>query len=209
MNQDRLNYEGVEFFDERARNGVFDSYSEKDRLRLIALFDDIQLPRNEALKVLDCGCGTGRAMELMAKRLGAGAEVVGVDSSPAMIEKARALRTPPEGVKYEFRVGDCMELPFDDGAFDWVIAIDAFPYFRDLTKALREMARVLKEGGYVAILSQHSSDETNQHHREIGGAVANDLMPDATKFLQLMRDADLWLQIYVDDADGFRSLARK
>jgi ubiquinone/menaquinone biosynthesis C-methylase UbiE len=199
----------IDFFNQRAVEGRFDSYSEQDILKLLALLDDIQFPVGEKLDILDCGCGAGRAMDLLASRLSPGSKIVGADLSPAMIERARAIRKPPNGVTFEFQVADCRSLPFKDETFDWVFAIDTFPHFRDFPAALAELKRVLKDGGYLAILNRECSDEVNRHHKEIGGPVSGDLMPDAIEFLQLLRLSGLWGQIYVDDPDGFRSLARK
>jgi len=201
--------DSIEFFNQRAREGTFDSFTEEARVRLLAILDDIHFPTGKPLKVMDCGCGTGRAMEVLARRLGSGAEIVGADNSPDMIARAREIRRPPDGVKFGFVVADCVKLPFETESFDWILVIDAFPHFKDMPASLQELKRVLKDGGYLGILSHHSGEEANLHHQKIGGPVANDFMPKAMEFMQLFRDSGLWLQIYVDDAEGFRSLARK
>ena len=164
----------IEFFNERAKAGNFDSYTEEQRSRLLMLLDDVQFPIGEPIKALDCGCGTGRAMEVLAERLGKGAEIVGVDSSPAMIERAKELRRVPDGVTFDFHVADCKKLPFEAETFDWVVVIDTFPHFGDFAAAIAGIRRVLKDGGFLAILEHHSVEDTNRHHREIGGPVAND-----------------------------------
>jgi demethylmenaquinone methyltransferase/2-methoxy-6-polyprenyl-1,4-benzoquinol methylase len=126
-----------------------------------------------------------------------------------MIERAKELRHPRDGVTFDFHVADCRKLPFDDETFDWVLVIDTFPHFRDFPVAIAEMKRVIKDGGYLAVMERQPTSEVNLHHKKIGGPVENDIMPDATEYLQLFRDSGLWLQIYIDDPDGFRSLARK
>lgn len=209
MNSNERKIKMIEFFNDRANQGKFDSYTPDERKKLNALLDDVQFPGNEILTVLDCGCGTGRAVEVIAERLKSGSTIYGADLSPVMIERAIKTRNAPEGIQFIFKVADCMALPFTDEFFDWVLVMDSFAHFSDAKSALLEFKRVLKDGGYFAILDMKSSQETNRHHREIGGVVAGDLIPDTRQFLAIIRDADLWLQIYIDDSDGLRVLARK
>jgi ubiquinone/menaquinone biosynthesis C-methylase UbiE len=121
--------DSVECFNSAALGGRFDTYSEEKREKILSLFDDVQIPLNQPLKVLDCGCGTGRLTEIIASRLGPGTEIYGVDSSPAMIERARALRKAPPDVKFDFQVADALALPFDTDKFDWVLVFDSFTIF--------------------------------------------------------------------------------
>ena len=59
----------IEFFNERAKAGNSNSYTKEQRSRLLMLLDDVQFPIGEPIKALDCGCGTGRAMEVLASVL--------------------------------------------------------------------------------------------------------------------------------------------
>jgi SAM-dependent methyltransferase len=95
------------------------------------------------VRYLDAGCGAGRAAEMAAER---GASVSGFDASEAMIEFARK-RTPAG----DFRIGDLQELPWDDGAFDVVTAFNSLQYAASPVDALREVRRVTRRGGRVAI----------------------------------------------------------
>jgi SAM-dependent methyltransferase len=107
-----------------------------------AIADAADLQRGEA--VLDVACGTGNAALAAAVR---GAEpVVGVDLEPALL----ALAPPDAGV--EWRVGDSMSLPSDDGAFDVALSAFGVMYALDQPRAARELARVVKQdGGRVAL----------------------------------------------------------
>jgi ubiquinone/menaquinone biosynthesis C-methylase UbiE len=87
-------------------------------------------------RALDVGTGTGAGALEIAKRF-QGAEVVGLDVSPAMLEEAR--RIAP-GV--EFVEGDASSLPFGDGEFDLVAHANMIPF-------LDETARVLRPGGWT------------------------------------------------------------
>lgn len=88
--------------------------------------------------ILDVGCGTG---QLTAEAAGSGAELVGADSSPEMI--ARARRNFPE---LRFEVARAETLPFI-GEFDAVFSNAALHWVRDQHGALASIARALKPGG--------------------------------------------------------------
>jgi len=94
-------------------------------------------------RLLDAGCGGGSASVLAAGR---GAQVSGLDASAPMIEVARE-RLP----EADFRVGDMEELPFDDEAFDTVMAASSLQYTEDRVQALRELRRVCAPNGRVVV----------------------------------------------------------
>ncbi|MGW5055577.1 class I SAM-dependent methyltransferase [Actinokineospora sp. NPDC004072] len=100
-----------------------------------------QLPVGDAL---DAGCGTGRYARMLAER---GHRVIGVDSSPDMLARARGAD--------EFRLGDLHDLPVDDGAVDLVVCGLALVHVPDLRPVLAEFARVLRPGGDVVIADMH------------------------------------------------------
>jgi len=94
-------------------------------------------------RLLDVGCGSG---ELCALAAGRGASVAGIDADAAMIELARR-RVPGA----DLRVGRLELLPWDDGAFDLVIGVNAFQFAADMVAALAEAGRVTRPGGLVAV----------------------------------------------------------
>jgi demethylmenaquinone methyltransferase/2-methoxy-6-polyprenyl-1,4-benzoquinol methylase len=96
-------------------------------------------------RVLDAACGTGD-LALADHRAGA-LEVTGVDFSTRMLERAR--RKAP-GIR--FVEGDMLALPFADGAFDSATVGFGVRNVSDLELALRELRRVLRPGGRLAIL---------------------------------------------------------
>jgi demethylmenaquinone methyltransferase / 2-methoxy-6-polyprenyl-1,4-benzoquinol methylase len=96
-------------------------------------------------RVLDACCGTGD-LAVAARAAGAG-EVVGLDFSEPMLERAR--RKAPE---LEFVRGDVLALPFDDGSFDAAVVGFGIRNVEDLAGGLRELRRVLRPGGRVGIL---------------------------------------------------------
>lgn len=97
-------------------------------------------------QVLDVGCGTGIVARRAAERVGATGQVTGLDLNPAMLAVASRLR--PD---LTWQQGDAGAMPFGDDAFDVVTCQAAAMFFPDLTGALREMGRVTRPGGTVAV----------------------------------------------------------
>ncbi|MBX5467738.1 MAG: class I SAM-dependent methyltransferase [Firmicutes bacterium] len=105
------------------------------------------------LRVLDVGCGTGRATRAMARRVGRGGEVVGLDPSRGMLEVARMDHRPgPEMAALHWVEGEAEALPFEDRQFDRVTAQFSLRNTRRWPQALAEMVRVLKPEGRLLIL---------------------------------------------------------
>ncbi|WP_327581724.1 methyltransferase domain-containing protein [Nonomuraea sp. NBC_00507] len=96
---------------------------------------------------LDAACGTGRLAAYLASR---GHQVLGVDSSPDML--ARARERVPQG---EFHLGDLRLLPVPDDAVDLVACSLALTHVAELDPVLTEFARVLRPGGHVVISDMH------------------------------------------------------
>ncbi|WP_344679233.1 class I SAM-dependent methyltransferase [Saccharopolyspora taberi] len=96
---------------------------------------------------LDAACGTGRYAEYLVEQ---GHEVVGVDGSPEMLERAR-IRVPSA----DFRAGDLNRLPVDDDAVDIVVCSLALTHVPDLGPVMAEFARVLRPGGHLVISDSH------------------------------------------------------
>lgn len=113
---------------------------------------------DDAREVLDVGCGTGVAPAYIAHTHDC--HVVGVDLSPKMIEWARR-REHEEGVedRVELRVADILDLPFEDGRFDVVMSESVLAFVDDKPRAIRELIRVTKPGGYVGLNEGVWTDE--------------------------------------------------
>ncbi|HKV85795.1 MAG TPA: class I SAM-dependent methyltransferase [Ktedonobacterales bacterium] len=93
--------------------------------------------------VLDLGCAFGFTTRLLKRR---GYDATGVDSSEAYIE--RAIRADPSGT---YLVGDAAHVPLPDGSFDGVLFLDVLEHLPDAQGAIREVARVLRPGGTLAL----------------------------------------------------------
>jgi SAM-dependent methyltransferase len=100
-------------------------------------------------RVLEVGPGRGELAERTMRELGA--EVVGVDQSPRMVELTRARGVPA-------LVGDVQELPFADGRFDCAVAAWMLYHASDVDRAVAELRRVLRPGGrLVAVTNSERS----------------------------------------------------
>src|ERR1700682_836953 len=103
---------------------------------------------SEALAI-DVACGPGTFTRPFAPRV---RRAVGVDLTPAMIEKARAEAARAGITNIEFICGDIYELPFTDGVASIVACGYAFHHMQEPARARSEMARVLRPGGRIAIV---------------------------------------------------------
>lgn len=100
-------------------------------------------------QILDLGSGTGYPAILAAQAVGDQGKVVGLDVAEEMVEAARR-KAKALGVNAIFRAADVTTLPFEAGSFDAVISRFCLMFLPDIPKALGEIARVLRPGGYLA-----------------------------------------------------------
>jgi len=106
----------------------------------------LELLEGTSGRVLDVGCGPG---VLVPDLLHRGHEVWGLDASASMIAECR--RRFAVADRAHFTIGDAASLPFGDGFFDAVICTGVIERLLDDVAALREMARVLKQGGALLV----------------------------------------------------------
>ncbi len=105
--------------------------------------------------VLDLGSGGGLDVFLAAQKVGAAGRVIGVDMTPAMVEKARrnklefSRRTGLDNV--DFRLGEIEHVPLESGTMDVVLSNCVINLSPDKQQVWNEVARVLRPGGRVAV----------------------------------------------------------
>ena len=130
-----------------------------ERLLSVYLTPDVADQRNAFLsafnpqpgeRVLDVGSGPGILAAEIADAVGNTGSVCGVDISEPLLEVARSRTQNREGI--EFRNGDATNLPFDDEEFDAVVSTQVLEYVPDIDTSLKEIHRVVKSGGRVALL---------------------------------------------------------
>ena len=99
-------------------------------------------------RAVEVGCGTGAVARAIASRPGIG-EVVGVDPSPAFLEKARELARDLPNLT--FVEGDARALPLEDASFDVLVFHTTLCHIPEPDQALAEAYRVLRGGGWLAV----------------------------------------------------------
>src|SRR5262249_13891539 len=99
-------------------------------------------------EVLDLACGTGVVARLAAAKVAPG-HVTGLDLNAEMLVGARGVST--DGPPIDWKEGSALDLPFQPGHFDVVLCQLGLQFFPDQPRALREMRRVLREAGRVAL----------------------------------------------------------
>ena len=102
-------------------------------------------------RVLDVGFGGGYSLLALAEKLPNG-RVVGVDHSPDMVvAAANLIQAKKLLARIRVRRGNVVKLPFAASTFDRVLTVNTIYYWPDLRAALREIGRVLKPGGRLAV----------------------------------------------------------
>jgi ubiquinone/menaquinone biosynthesis C-methylase UbiE len=113
-----------------------------------------QVSVGEGDTILDVGCGGGAMVRKLAA-VAAEGKVFGVDHSEQSVAAAR--RTDRQGIaegRVEIRQASVSALPFPDGLFDLVTAVETHYFWTDMPADMREILRVLKLGGKLVVLAE-------------------------------------------------------
>ena len=101
-------------------------------------------------KAADMGCGPGFLVEEIARAVGPKGHAVGIDNSPQMLSMTRSRNEVlPQASVVEATL---QQLPFDDDTFDALACIQLLLFIADIPQGLREMHRILKPDGRIAII---------------------------------------------------------
>ena len=153
-------------------------------------------------RVLDVACGTGVLAREAVKHVGPSGAVTGLDRNEGMLAVAR--REAPD---VEWQLGRAEALPFADGAFDAVVSQFGLMFFEDRTAALKEMWRVLRPGGRLAVAVWDTLDRSPGYaamtallRRLFGDRIANEMRaPFALGDLETLRS--LFTQAGIAEVD--------
>lgn len=150
----------------------------------------ITLPVLEMMRIvptdnlLDVGCGAGWLSRILAKGVPEG-RVVGMDISDEMIHHAR--RSSVDFANLVFVVGEVNEIPWEANFFNKAISVESSYYWPDPAKGIREIYRVLAEGGSAWILINYYRDNPHSHQWGEKLAVPTHLL-----------SADEWARMFSD-----------
>lgn len=103
------------------------------------------------LQILDVACGTGDFTIEIATKAASGSKITGIDLSEGMMKIGRE-KIRKAGIEAELVQGDCEELPYGSNTFDRISVGFGVRNFEHLDIGLKEMNRVLKQGGKLVIL---------------------------------------------------------
>ena len=112
-------------------------------------------PRSEDM-VLDVACGGGIIVCAFGPFV---RHAAGIDMTPAMLERARALAAEKDVTNVAWHEGDALALPFPDRAFNIVVTRFSFHHMLDPAAMLREMARVSAPSGRVVVVDLYASED--------------------------------------------------
>jgi ubiquinone/menaquinone biosynthesis C-methylase UbiE len=156
--------------------------------------------------VLDIGSGTGVLLPFLIAEVGDEGKIVALDFSAEMLCQAKAKNFQSI---VDFAQADVLAIPLADNSVDLAMCNSAFPHFEDKARALKEIARVLRNNGRLVICHTMSRTMINQLHQSIGGAVANDLLPDEFQLKGLIKQAGLKVTHFEDGPERYLVIAEK
>jgi arsenite methyltransferase len=165
----------------------------------------------EGQTVLDLGSGGGLDCFLAAKKVGPAGQVIGVDMTASMIEKARANKEKLGAENVEFRLGEIEHLPVSDGSVDVIISNCVINLSPDKPQVFRDAFRALKPGGKIAVSDIVTDgplpDEIKNSLSAWAGCIAGAM--DVKDYVMAIRDAgftdvdvqaEYWDQVMIDTA---------
>ncbi|WP_432053802.1 class I SAM-dependent methyltransferase [Streptomyces sp. bgisy022] len=154
-------------------------------------------------RVLDAGCGTGRALPPLRAAVGASGTVIGADLTPAMLhEAARAGRDRDAALL----LTDAAALPLRAGVLDAVFAAGLIAHLPHPAQALRELARVVRPGGTLALF--HPVGRAALAARQGRRLTADDLRAEPN-LRPLLAGSGWWMTSYADEDARFLVLASR
>ncbi|MFI1561637.1 class I SAM-dependent methyltransferase [Streptomyces sp. NPDC020490] len=186
-----------EFFTARAAD--WDSRFPDDGPAYAAAVATLGLP--EGGRVLDAGCGTGRALPPLRAAVGPSGVVVGADLTPAMLQAAVRAGRDRDG---RLLLADVTALPLRSESLDAVFAAGLIAHLPDPARNLRELFRVLRPGGTLALF--HPIGRAALAARQGRRLTPDDLRAE-DNLRPLLAGSGFRLTSYVDEDARFLALA--
>jgi ubiquinone/menaquinone biosynthesis C-methylase UbiE len=114
-------------------------------------------------RVLEVGCGTGVVSRDLARRVGSGGSVMGVDPSPWLLREAERLARAEYLTNLEFTRGDARDLDLPSASFDAAVAHTVLCHVPDAPALIAELARVTRPGGHLILFDGDYAANTINH----------------------------------------------
>ncbi|MEU6304687.1 class I SAM-dependent methyltransferase [Streptomyces chartreusis] len=186
-----------EFFGARAAD--WDSRFPDDGPAYAAAVAELGL--REGARVLDAGCGTGRALPPLRDAVGPSGVVLGADLTPAMLEAAARAGRDADG---QLLLADVAALPVRSESLDAVFAAGLIAHLPNPAENLRELARVVRPGGTLALF--HPIGRAALAARQGRQITPEDLRAEPN-LRPLLAGSGWRMTSYVDEDDRFLALA--
>ncbi len=199
----RLAMQLQEYFDQLAP--TWDKELTRERLKCLGNIVK-ELGIKPGYYVLDIGSGTGVLLPFLIAELGDEGKIVALDFSAEMLGQAQAKNFPPI---VGFAQADVLAIPLADNSVDLAICNSVFPHFNDKVKALKEIARVLRNNGRLVICHTMSRAMINQLHQSAGGVIASDLLPDESQLRGLIKQTGFRVTHFEDSPERYLVIAEK
>ncbi|SMB92638.1 demethylmenaquinone methyltransferase / 2-methoxy-6-polyprenyl-1,4-benzoquinol methylase [Desulfonispora thiosulfatigenes DSM 11270] len=197
-----MNKEKEEVYIKKLFNKMASHYNFTTIVLTLGIFPLIQnyMLRKSNLKtgdnVIDICCGTGKLSLKIAKRVGDGGKVVGIDFSSKMLDVGRLMMKNKSIKNVEFIEGNALDLPFSNNNFEIAINSFALRNVLNIKKSIEEMSRVVKSGGQVVCLE--AAIPTNKILLQGFNLIFFKIIPFFAKIINKVKDNDkyfdyLWL----------------
>ena len=183
-----------DFFNARAATWD-EKVAEKDAAKLMGMAGRLDIKPGSA--VLDVGTGTGVFVPYIVEKVGIKGSLVCLDYAEAMIKSARAKHFPGN---VSFLCADIEDNGLPDNTFDAVVCYSVFPHFNNRLKALKEIYRVLKNGGKLFICHTSSRHHINKIHRNIP-ELCHHMFPENEDMRRMLNEAG-FTDISIFDGHG-------
>jgi SAM-dependent methyltransferase len=187
------------FFASRA--ATWDTKFGNDLPAYAAAIAAADIPRGA--RVIDVGCGTGRALPPLRAAVGPDGAVIALDLTPEMLAMARPACAAASGALV---LGDARSLPFPDAAADAIFAAGLVHHLPDPQAGLLELARVTRLGGLLVLFHPSGRAALAARH---GRVLTPDEPMEEGPLRRLTAAAGWSLTTYDDAADRFFAVARR